>query len=183
MGGSKSKACNELAKELWAWCITRSIWVTVAHLPGVQNTIADRKSRVFDDSTEWMLNRDIFENLCHCLNFDPALDLFASRLNAQVKRYVSWKPDPEAEAVDAFSLYWGELSFYAFPPFCMIGKCIQKIIQDGGEGVLVVPKWPTQAWFSKLLNILVQDPVLLPNQKTHCSCNQLRAKHIHSLYT
>ncbi len=165
MGGVKSVACNQLAKELWAWCISRSIWLTATHLPGVQNVIADRKSRVFSDETEWMLDKRIFSTMCECMNFDPDIDLFASRLNTQLKRYVSWKPDPEAEAVDALSIYWGDLDFYAFPPFCMIGKCIQKIIQDEAEGIMIVPKWPTQAWFSKLLNILVQDPILLPRSK------------------
>ena len=166
MGGVKSVACNRLAKELWTWCIARSIWLTATHLPGVQNVIADRKSRVFEDETEWMLDKNIFSASCDFMKFDPDIDLFASRLNTQLKRYISWKPDPGAEAVDALSIYWGDVDFYAFPPFCLIGKCIQKIIQDEAEGIVIVPKWPTQAWFSKLLNMLVQDPVLLPKSKT-----------------
>ena len=35
----------------------------------------------------------------------PCRDLFASRLNKQLDRYVSWHPDPDAKAVDAFSLF------------------------------------------------------------------------------
>ena len=37
----------------------------------------------------------------------PDLDLFASRLNHQLPRYVSWIPDPNAVGVDAFTLDWG----------------------------------------------------------------------------
>jgi hypothetical protein len=33
----------------------------------------------------------------------PCRDLFASRLNKPLDRYVSWHPDPDAKAVDAFS--------------------------------------------------------------------------------
>ena len=36
----------------------------------------------------------------------PWVDLFASRLNRQVDLFVSWKPEPEAWAVDAFSISW-----------------------------------------------------------------------------
>ena len=163
MGGSKSHDCNGLAKELWLWCIARSIWVSVAHLPGVQNVTADRKSRHFQDETEWMLNEDIFHTLCD--EYNPEIDLFASRLNAQLPRYVSWKPDPEAEAVDALSYNWGGIRFYAFPPFCIIGKCLKKISEDSAEGMMIVPKWPTQPWFPQLLHMLTDDPVNLPRSK------------------
>ena len=42
---------------------------------------------------------------------------FASQLNAKVKKFVSWRPDPEACAVDAFTFDWGTQLNYAFPPF------------------------------------------------------------------
>ena len=38
----------------------------------------------------------------------PDIDIFASALNHQVKRYVSWIEDPRAQAIDAFSVSWGE---------------------------------------------------------------------------
>ena len=166
MGGSKSPNCNELAKQIWGWCIDRCIWLTVAHLPGVQNEIADRKSRVFDEQTEWMLDREIFQKLCEFLQFHPEIDLFASRLNTQLTRYMSWKPDPGAEAVDALSCHWNDKKFYAFPPFCLIGKCLQKIAEDTAEGIMIIPKWPTQAWFPKLLSMLIDEPVVLPRTQS-----------------
>jgi len=164
MGGSKSQDCNELAKHIWDWCIERNIWLSVVHLPGVQNIIADRKSRHFEEETEWMLDPQVFQKLQ--LQFNLAIDLFASRLNTQLPRYISWKPDPGAEAVDALSVDWGSLNFYAFPPFCLIAKCLQKIIQEEAEGVMIVPKWPTQAWFPQMLSMLTQDPITLPRAES-----------------
>jgi hypothetical protein len=35
------------------------------------------------------------------------VDLFGSFWNAQLPRYVSWRPQPEAMAVNAFSVNWG----------------------------------------------------------------------------
>ncbi|XP_072039807.1 uncharacterized protein [Amphiura filiformis] len=164
MGGTKSEDCNALAKVVWAWCQERQIWLSVAHLPGIHNVIADRKSRHFDDQTEWMLDKGIFQRLCALLG-KPEIDLFASRLNAQVHRYVSWKPDPTAESADAFAVNWGKMQFYAFPPFCLISKCLQKIVQERATGIMIVPKWPTQVWFPKLMSMLVEEPIILPRTK------------------
>ena len=90
----------------------------------------------------------------------PDIDLFASRLNAQIMTYVSWKPDPKASFIDAFSIKWSNCLFYAFPPFCLISRCLQKIIQDQATGIIIVPLWTTQPYFSMLLSLLVAVPRL-----------------------
>ena len=96
--------------------------------------------------TEWALSDDVFEIINNY--FGPFyVDLFASNNNKKCKNYVSWKPDPYAIAVDAFTIYWSNMHFYAFPPFNLILLTLQKIIEDKAEGVLVVPLWKTQAWF------------------------------------
>ncbi len=176
MGGIKSSQCDRLARKLWEWCIARKIWVSAAHLPGAQNTIADRKSRVFKDETEWKLDSKVFLDICKVLGH-ANIDLFATRLNTQLPRYVSWLPDPGAEAVDAFTVDWGKELFYAFPPFCLIDKCLQKVNNDEAEGILVVPKWPTQVWFPRLLQMLVDYPILLPRTKQILSLENSNVVH------
>ena len=96
--------------------------------------------------------------------FGPfCIDLFASRLNYKEPKYVSWKPDPLALFVDAFSRSWNDFNkFYAFPPFSLILSCIHKITTDKARGVLIIPLWPTQSWFPKILGMLVAEPLLLP---------------------
>ena len=42
----------------------------------------------------------------------------------------SWKPDLDARKVDAFSFSWIQKGLYAFPPFCLVGKFLAKVIQD-----------------------------------------------------
>ena len=160
MGGSKSSRCNGLAKQMWEWCNQRHIWISAAHLPGKQNTIADFQSRKFNDQTEWMLNKNMFKQIIQIMGV-PKVDLFASRLNNQLPNYVSWLPDPGAMAVDAFSLDWGPLEFYAFPPFCLIGRCLQKVNHEKAEGLLIAPNWPTQPWYPLLMSMSIQEPVLI----------------------
>ena len=161
MGGTHSDMCNTLAKEMWHWCMQHGLWLSASYLPGSENIIADAKSRKFQDQTEWMLDTRIFRKIC-MFEGQPEVDLFASRLNHQLPKYISWKPDPSAEATDAFSVNWGNCFFYAFPPFCLITACLQKIEADRAEGILVIPRWPTQPWFAKLLHMLITEPILLP---------------------
>ena len=152
MGGVRSLQCNEVAHDIWKWCENRDIWLTIAHIPGVENVVADYKSRHFSDNVEWKLNPKLFSTICNCFGF-PDIDLFANRLNKQVDCYVSWNPDPGAIAIDAFTIEWTNRFFYAFPPFSCISRCISKILKEGATGVLVVPWWPTQAWWARLKNL------------------------------
>ena len=90
------------------------------------------------------------------------IDLFASRLNFKVPSYVSRKPALGTITVNAFFMRWKEYYFYAYPPFNVIAACLQKIEQDQATGVLLVPIWQTQPWFTAFLHLLVDYPVLLP---------------------
>ena len=82
---------------------------------------------------------------------NPTLDLFASRINYQIDRYISWKLDPKALTIDAFSIKWNTDLYYIFPLFSSLGKVTAKIYRDKTKAVLVIPKWPTQYWHPNLL--------------------------------
>ena len=107
MGGTHSLECNQLARTIWLWCLERHIWISAAHLPGKCNSAADKASRVFHDQTEWKLHSNIYESITQEFGV-PTIDLFASRLNFQIKPYIAWHPDPGAFAIDAFSVQWGQ---------------------------------------------------------------------------
>ena len=164
MGGTHSLECNHIARTIWMWCITRDIWLSAAHLPGKCNTAADKASRIFHDHTEWKLDSNIYVSITQVLGA-PSIDLFASRLNFQTKPYIAWHPDPGAFAIDAFSVDWGKHHFYAFPPFNLIDRVLQKVEADQASGILIVPQWTTQPWFPVLMRLLVQEPLILPRGK------------------
>jgi len=65
---------------------------------------------VFNDWTEWKLDQQVLSDTFFLLG-KPDLGLFASRLDHQLTRYVSWIPDPNAVGVDAFTLDWEILFF------------------------------------------------------------------------
>lgn len=162
MGGMTSESLNNLAIDIWSWCLERNIFLSAQHIPGTDNVAADYMSRNFSDSKEWMLKKDIFQRICKQF-FNPDTDLFASRLNYQVPVFASWLFDPLASFTDAFTISWSAMRPYIFPPFSLIGKIIDKILLDKVEkAIIIVPFWPTQSWFPLLISVLVSLPARLP---------------------
>ena len=143
--------------------------------------MADFHSRNFRDNTEWMLNPVVFKQLS-AHSFVPEVDLFASRLNCQLTPFVSWKPEPGAWAVNAFSLCWTALKFYAFPPFSILERVLAKVQQDGATGMLVTPFWSTQPWFPQLLELLIDHPRLIQPKKDLLQLNG-RLDMVHPLHS
>lgn len=162
-GGIKSIDCNDLAKKLWSWAMSKQIWVTATYVPGSLNE-ADYDSRNHNDNIEWMLDSKVVETILGLWDM-PKIDMFASRLNKQMQRFVSWKPDPEAEFVDAFAMTWSDIYFYAFPPFSLVPRLMVKLREEKSECILIAPIWMTQPWFTTVMEHLVQDPYILPVHK------------------
>ena len=93
------------------------------------------------------------------------MDLFASRTNAQLPVYCSWKPDPAALTVDALSISWKKHYPYVFPPFALIPRCLNKLEEEKVSAVLIAPVWKNQVWFPLLLRSLIYFPILPPTHK------------------
>jgi hypothetical protein len=166
MGGTHSQVLSNLALDLWEWCIRNKMEVSAQHLPGCLNVRADRESRHLLDSSDWKLDPAMFQLLVG--KWGPLeIDLFASRLTYQLPQFVSWRPDPLAVHADAFSINWKNIQGYAFPPFALIGRCLQQVInQEGDKLVLVAPVWPAQPWYPVLLRLCTDFPLLFPMSPT-----------------
>ena len=124
MGTCHSNLNNKMVQQIWEWCILHGVWQTVAHIPGKSNTEANRESRLSRKETERCLDRSIYSAFIQKLDVIPDIDLFASRLNHQLKPYIAYRPDPGALAVNAFHISLKEYTFYASPPFCIIQRVL-----------------------------------------------------------
>ena len=151
----------QLVRQVTEWAIERNLTLSAAHIPGRLNVVADRESRTQNLDTEWMLETSVFQQLCEIFG-TPEIDLFASRINHQLDKYVSWRPDPGAAHIDAFHMSWSHTYGYAFPPFSMIPHTLRKLDADGSLLLVVLPAWPTRAWYTQVQPRLVARPVLLP---------------------
>lgn len=165
MGTSHSRKRNQLTRTIWDWCIEKGVWLTTAHIPGKENALADAESRKARKETEWTLDRDLFQEAMEKIKVVPQIDLFASRLNYQIKPFVAYQSDPEAMAINAFTISWKPYCFYAFPPFSVIRRVLQKIQEEQATGLLIVPWWPTQPWWPVVMRMLIQEPLVPPKKK------------------
>ena len=157
---------NCIASSIWELCLSFDFSIEAFHVPGVQNVCADRLSCKHESSLEWKLHPTVFKWIAE-RHYAPDIDLFASRLNYQVGRYVSWKPDPVALAMDAFSVVWSRLKPYLFPPFSLLGEVLQKLkVEEVPSAVVIAPDWPTAHWFYLILEMVINRPLLLPQWQT-----------------
>ena len=164
-GGTQSPSLSLLALELLSFLLTQGSWVTARHLPGVLNVEADAASREFNMRMEWMLRKDVFQDIAHHF-YVPEVDLFASRLNHQLPLYVSRLPDPGASAVDAFQQDWGHWKSFIHPPVVLLPRILQKVRSDKATALLVAPDWPGQPWYAQIKLMLTGTPYPLPQEKS-----------------
>ena len=167
MGSSKSRSLNYYVKLIWDWTISRGNWLMAAHIPGVFNVEADEESRSNESKIEWKLDSEAFKYVMEELKFEPDIDLFASRINTQLPRFAAYRPDPEAETINAFSIQWTNLKFYASPPpppFSCMGRVLQNIALDKATGIIVAPDWPDQHWYHTLSDAIISYIILPPRR-------------------
>ena len=165
-GGMRSGSLCALLWRLLSWCHPRKIILQARHIPGHLNVIADELSRHNQViQTEWCLSQQVFNRLCS--NWGrPQIDLFATRFNHKLPKFVSPVPDSTAWAVDALSLSWSNLDVYAFPPVSLLSQVISKLLnQDFHRMILIAPGWPNMPWFWDLISLSGQVPVSLPLER------------------
>ncbi|KAJ8971931.1 hypothetical protein NQ317_015437 [Molorchus minor] len=159
MGSVQHEMLNTLTRDIWLCCENKKLWIFASYISSKENWKADLASRSLQSQTEWSLNQDLFNHISRSLG-KPDIDLFASIANYKCERYISWFQDPGAESVDAFTVNWGQLNFYAFPPFSLVLR---------GGGILVVPFWKSQSWFPLFAQLALDDPLILAWKSIPCA--------------
>jgi hypothetical protein len=72
----------------------------------MDKTVALKLRKGNYNKTMTLLDQTVYDQAIQLLNVTPSIDLFASRLNYKCKPNVSFRPDPEAQAINAFHIYW-----------------------------------------------------------------------------
>ena len=161
MGGTKIKPLSDLAIQIWEWALQRGIYLIVEHIPGRLNVVADYLSRIPEDRSDWKLNQEIFQSIL--TKWGPIhIDLFARPWNAQVKSFYTWRAHHLALGTDALIHQWPKMGGYAFPPYPLIHRILQKIYMEQCQIILIAPVFKGASWYSTLLNMSIAHPILLP---------------------
>jgi hypothetical protein len=138
-----------LTREIFKILTTLDIRLHVAHIPGKKNVLVDSLSRM-EITGDYALDMGVFWQAIQLLGVNAMVDLFAYRVNRKLERFVALDGTLAEGAIrtDAFSFTWkGEL-VYAFPPIQLVGMVLQRIQEEDLTAVVVVPKWPSQWWWS-----------------------------------
>jgi hypothetical protein len=161
-GGTHSRQLCSLTMDLLHFCHATNISLKVRHIPGHLNVLADSLSRNQSvHPTEWSLHAEVFHSI-QTLFPNMNIDLFATRLNAKLQSFVSPVPDPLAVTVDALTMDWADLDLYAFPPFPLIAKVVQRLELFNCRMTLIAPLRWNRSWISTVLQRMTHLPRRLP---------------------
>ena len=107
---------------------------------------------------KYTLNRNCLHRVCILLhiwrikilsNYRPV----CNKTQYTTENFLSYRPDPNCIAVNAFLINCEKEKFYVFPPFAYLSKTLQKIYQDKAKGILIGPDWPSQPFYPRLIEM------------------------------
>ena len=170
--GGRSRFLNSIARKLWTMCYSNGILLTAVHRPGKVNQRADLLSRWKKDHTDIRLPPSSFQLIEQ--HFGPhSVDLFATRDNRLLPRFVSWRPDPESLATDAFMFPLKGENPYCFPPVACIPRLLREVLHQQATVSLVAPDWAAP-WMPDLRRMLIAPPVRLPDNPVQTVSSDFR---------
>lgn len=161
-GGAHSKEILAITKEIYAIAIQFEFTIQAVHIPGKENRLADQLSRSPNSARdEYFVSEEAMEVIQK--NFGTLdIDLFASRMNHRLPKFITRWPDPQASGTDAFSIPWKKRCLI-HPPPKLISRCLQKIRADSPQtAVLITPPWKTQMWFPLVSKMAREPPIQIP---------------------
>ena len=160
-GGTHAPALSQRAEEILLWAQDKKWSLAASHIAGSANIMADLLSRPDKIiQTEWTLTHNALEQIWTKWE-KPLLDLFATKFSKRLPVYVSPVQDPQALQVDAMDMSWENLTAYAFPPWSILQKVLEKAKKEQPNLILIAPFWPTKSWFPKLLSLSHEAPLRL----------------------
>lgn len=162
-GGTRSTALLKLTTDIWNHCLKTGTRIMTTYVPSQFNP-ADAPSRRMVTQLEWSIDRSFFRRLeTEWGKHD--IDLFATRSNAKVSRYIAWKTEETAWSRDAFLSDWSSMErVYACPPWAMLLRTLEKIRMDRVKATLITPWWPSALWFPIVQAMAMTKPMRVPRE-------------------
>ena len=150
--GSMKRDLHDIAMKIFSLCLKNGISLEVEWTPRNLNEAADAASReaIMVDTDDWQLSDSFFKLLNE--RWGPlTLDCFANYYNKKLDRFYSLFNSPNCEGVDAFTFNWEGENCLLVPPVCVVAMTLQHLRLCRARGVLVVPFWPSAAFWPLLI--------------------------------
>ena len=121
------------------------------------------------DIADWSLKESVARKVFRRFG-NPDIDLMATQASRKVPRFISrCRGDKETIVLDSMSskVKWDEWELpYLFPPFSLIGRCLQKIREQEVRRIIVIIPWQPQAlYLGTALSMSLEPPVRLDHRK------------------
>ena len=139
--GSTKEDCHEVAKRIAILVEKYDIKLEMVwrRRNTEEITLCDKISKEFDLS-EYRIEEESFQALEE--EFGPwEVDWFASDWSKRLPRFVSRYWTVGSEHTDAFTRDWFEDEGFFHPPLSELARVVEKMVQFGARGVLLVPDW------------------------------------------
>ena len=118
--GSSKLPINELARELFKFCLRHRITISAEWVPREENVFADEISKMLIPE-DWMLSMSWFQLLDY--RWGPhTVDLFASNDNNQRARFFFLHWCRDSSGINAFGQQWNGETCWVNYSFNLIGK-------------------------------------------------------------
>ena len=156
-GGGKSRLCTAIAQGLLSLFIAFDVdIVSVLHIPGPQNWLADRLSRFRDQRGDWAIKQSALHLVKQWIahnQFPPFnVDAFASHLNHICPTFCSRFHELDATFVDFFQNDFADpdLVLWCNPPFSLLMRVLGHIQHLHCPTYVVAPDWQQRDWWVPL---------------------------------
>ncbi|KAA6369411.1 MAG: hypothetical protein EZS28_035064 [Streblomastix strix] len=134
------KLCQQLNKQTWT-----------QHIPGILNMITDTLSRLSTQG-DYSAKREIFTSLCQVWEIIPTQDLFATRKNRLMDRFMAIGEEVKGvEGLNAFSRPRKEEIFWIHPQIPKIENALIAKEKFRPKSIMIAPWWPVQMRYTHLL--------------------------------
>jgi hypothetical protein len=155
--GSPRLALNVLARELFWFCLSHKIVLTIEWVPRENNTLAD-------DIFKWLIPDD-FTTLHHyffMLDYkwgSHTCDAFSSNENNHCSKFYSLHWCRGTSGVNSFVFDWSADIYWIHAPFRLIGKIWRKLSDQRAKATIIVPIWTSSTWW----HLIAPDAIHLSN--------------------
>ena len=148
--GSTKTKLQHFAESIYKTCIENSIKFKISWIARNKNIEADSISKSIDYD-DWQTTFKFFHLLTNIWG-KFTIDRFADNENAKTQKFNSKFWCPGTSNVNAFSISWSGEYNYLVPPVHLIPRVITHMKTSPCEGVLVVPFWPSAAYWPLLIS-------------------------------
>ena len=149
--GSSKPHLQQLAMEIFSYCLRNDIKIMPEWIPREQNYDADYYSKI-RDTDGWGIDNVCFNYINS--RFGPfSVDRFADDRNKKLSVFNSRYYCPGTSHVNAFTADWGNDNNWLCHPVSIIGSTIKHVRLCKGIGTLLVPIWESSYFW----------PLIYPN--------------------